>query len=119
VAERRTWILVAITAGVTEELLYRGFVLWVLAHLFPSADTFTLLLIGGVVFGFAHLYQGTKGVVLTAIFGVVLGQVMITAGLLAAMAIHTLIDLRVLLIPADLTTEAIDRGSVTSDSTGR
>jgi uncharacterized protein len=119
VAERRTWILVAITAGVTEELLYRGFVLWVLAHLFPNADTFTLLCVGGVIFGFAHLYQGTKGVILTALLGVVLGQVMIAAGLLAAMAIHTLIDLRVLLIPPDLTTQTIDSGSGTPDSAGR
>ena len=51
VGERRTWVLVAITAGVTEELIYRGFVLSVLAHVSPSADTFTLLIIGGVISG--------------------------------------------------------------------
>jgi CAAX protease family protein len=115
-AERRAWVLVAITAGVTEELLYRGFVLWVLAHLLPNADTFTVLLIGGLIFGLAHLYQGTKGVLLTALLGVVLGQVMIAAGLLAAMAIHTLIDLRVLLIPSDLASQTSDRGRPGPDS---
>ena len=119
VAEQRMWVLVAITAGVTEELLYRGFVLWVLAHVFPNADPFTLLCVGGIIFGFAHLYQGTKGVILTALLGVVLGQVMIAAGLLAAMAIHTLIDLRVLLIRPDLTTQPIDSRSVRPDPTGR
>ena len=101
VGERRTWVLVSITAGVTEELIYRGFVLTVLAHVLPSADTFTLLLIGGVMFGFAHLYQGVKGVILTGVLGLALGGVMIAGGLLAAMVIHALIDLRLLIIPAD------------------
>jgi len=108
---------VAITAGVTEELLYRGFVLWVLAHQLPNADTFTVLLIGGLIFGLAHLYQGTKGVALTALLGVVLGEIMISAGLLAAMAIHTLIDLRVLLIPSDLAAQTADRDPPGPDST--
>ena len=98
-------MLVSITAAVTEELLYRGFVLWVLAQLMPSVDTFTLLVIGGLIFGFGHLYQGAKGVALTALLGVVLGEVVIAAGLLSAMAVHTLIDLRVLLIPSDLATQ--------------
>jgi membrane protease YdiL (CAAX protease family) len=118
-AERRMWVAVAITAGVTEELLYRGFVLWVLAQLLPGADTFTLLVAGGVIFGLAHLYQGTKGVALTALVGVVLGEVMITAGLLPAMVIHALIDLRVLLIPPDFMARALHAASeepATTDS---
>jgi membrane protease YdiL (CAAX protease family) len=116
VGERRTWVLVAITAGVTEELIYRGFVLSLLAHVSPSADTFTLLIIGGAIFGLAHLYQGVKGVVLTWLLGVVLGGVMIAAGLFAVMVVHTLIDLRVLVIPSDLTTQPIDRAPREPDS---
>jgi hypothetical protein len=57
--------------------------------------------------------------VLPPLVGAVLGQVMIVGGLLAAMAIQRLIDLRVLLIPSDLTTEAIDTGSRTPGSRGR
>lgn len=60
VGERRTWVFVAITAGVTEELIYRGFVLSVLAHVSPSADRFTLLAIGGVIFGLAHLTKASR-----------------------------------------------------------
>ena len=108
VGERRTWVLLSITAGVTEELIYRGFVLCVLDHLLPSADTFTLLVVGGLIFGLAHLYQGIKGVVLTGILGVVLGSVMIGAGLFAAMVVHTLIDLRLLVIPPDFATQPVD-----------
>jgi hypothetical protein len=62
---------------------------------------------------------GTQRVVLPPLVGAVLGQVMIVGGLLAAMAIQRLIDLRVLLIPSDLTTEAIDTGSRTPGSRGR
>ena len=114
IGERRTWVLVAITAGVTEELIYRGFVLSVLAHLWPSADTFTLLVFGGIIFGLAHLYQGAKCVILTGLLGVVLGEVMIGAGLFAAMFVHALIDLRVLLIPSNLN---LDPAPGTTDST--
>jgi uncharacterized protein len=108
VGERRTWVFVAITAGVTEELIYRGFVLSALAHVSPSADRFTLLVIGGVIFGLAHMYQGIKGAILTGLLGVVFGGVMIAAGLFAAMVVHTLIDLRVLVIPSDLATQLVD-----------
>jgi membrane protease YdiL (CAAX protease family) len=111
VGERRTWVLVAITAGVTEELIYRGFVLSVLAHIWPSADTFTLLVVGGIIFGLAHLYQGTKGVILTGLLGVVLGEVMIGAGLFAAMVVHALIDLRVLVIPSNLSLDPAPGGT--------
>lgn len=118
VGERRTWVLVSITAGVTEELIYRGFVLCVLDHELPSADTLTLLVLGGLIFGLAHLYQGAKGVVLTGVVGVVLGTVMISAGLFAAMVIHTLIDLRLLVIPSDFATQPVDDESKDPDSTG-
>jgi membrane protease YdiL (CAAX protease family) len=108
VGERRTWVLVSITAGVTEELIYRGFVLCVLDHVLPSADTFTLLVIGGVIFGLVHLYQGVKGILLTGVVGVALGTVMVGAGLFAAMVVHTLIDLRLLVVPPDLARQAVD-----------
>ena len=108
VGERRTWVLVSITAGVTEELIYRGFVLCVLDHVLPSADTFTLLVIGGLIFGLAHLYQGIKGVVLSGVVGVALGTIMVGAGLFAAMAVHTLIDLRLLVIPSDLAIQPVN-----------
>jgi uncharacterized protein len=104
--ERRTWVAVSISAGITEEILYRAFVLSVLANVLPDADATTIVLTAAAVFGLAHLYQGLKGVLLTALLGAVLGAVVLSSGLLLAMAVHALIDLRLLIIPPDVVAEA-------------
>jgi membrane protease YdiL (CAAX protease family) len=61
----------AITAGLCEEFLYRGFVMAVLAHIgFP---VWGAVLVSSVMFGLAHLYQGRSGLVGTLLVGTVLG----------------------------------------------
>lgn len=97
--ERRMFVLVAITAGVVEELAYRVFLLNYLSWLAPDVSPWVLLIPAGVIFGLVHVYQGARGVVLTGILGSVLGAVYLSAGLLPAIVIHTVIDLRILLIP--------------------
>lgn len=58
-AERIWWIFVSLTAGITEEILYRGF----LIHYFFSAPFHGALavavIVSCVIFGTGHLYQGT------------------------------------------------------------
>ena len=98
VEERRAWIGVSVVAGTTEEFLYRGFALLYLHRLLPHADTAVLILLTATLFGFAHASQGWKGMVATGIVGAALGVVAVEAGLLTAMLIHTLLDLRVLLL---------------------
>jgi membrane protease YdiL (CAAX protease family) len=97
--ERRVWVAAAVTAGVTEELLYRGFVLSAIANAFPTYTATQCILWSSVAFALAHIYQGPKGVVLTGAVGFVLGVVAVNTGLLAAMAVHSLIDLRILVVP--------------------
>jgi membrane protease YdiL (CAAX protease family) len=104
--ERRRWVHVAINAGVTEELLYRGFVFCVLARVFPGVDTFSPIAVSALFFGLAHAYQGKRGIVLTTLVGAVLGSIAVHTGLLVAMLVHALIDLRILAIPADLMEES-------------
>jgi uncharacterized protein len=103
--ERRWWVFVAITAGVCEEALFRGFLLHYL-HVFPWTLNLTLaLLISSLVFGCNHLYQGAGGVAGTAIVGFVFGLLfLLTGNLLLPMIFHGVMDLRVLAIlrpPAD------------------
>jgi len=43
---------------------------------------------------------------LTSLVGAVLGTIVLTVGLLVAMAIHALVDLRILIVPPDLASEA-------------
>ena len=104
--ERRMWVLVSVSAGITEEILYRAFLLIFLAGVLPDASVWTIVVISSAAFGFAHLYQGPKGVILTGLLGAVLATIVISAGLIGAIALHTLIDLRILVIPPDAVTEA-------------
>lgn len=51
-------------------------------------------------FGLAHAYQGPAGVLTTGVLGGVLAAVYLQSGsLLLPMALHTVIDLRFLLVP--------------------
>ena len=100
--ERRRFVGVAVTAGVTEEILYRAYLLGYLAWLWPSAPGWVLCALGGLSFGTLHAYQGWRGTFATAVLGFAFGIVYLGGGLLVVMAIHTLIDLRLLLIPVEV-----------------
>jgi uncharacterized protein len=97
--ERRWFVLVAITAGVCEEILYRGFLIHYFRELPVSIGLIGALILSSCVFGFAHLYQGVVGIVQTTILGAIFGLIFIVTGsLLLPMVLHALIDLRILLI---------------------
>jgi len=61
----------AITAGVCEEFLYRGFAMAALSRLGWAA--WMVVLVTSVLFGLAHTYQGRSGILGTALMGVVFG----------------------------------------------
>lgn len=84
--------LLSISAGVCEEVIYRGFYVWYLQALglplLPAAAA------ACVIFGFAHLYQGVRGVLLTTVVGGFLAGVYLLSGsLFPGMLIHALMDL--------------------------
>jgi uncharacterized protein len=98
-AERIWWIVISLTAGITEEILYRGF----LIHYFFSAPFHAALavavIVSSAIFGAGHLYQGIAGVISAAILGLLLSAIfLLTGNLLLPMILHALIDLRILLI---------------------
>jgi len=69
------YFALAITAGLCEEFLYRGFTMAVLAHVgFP---VWAVVVVSSVMFGLAHLYQGRSGFFGTLLIGTVLGIVRI------------------------------------------
>ena len=69
--ERRLWVGVSWTAGITEELVYRAFAIAWVAHIFGNDNGVAWLLIPAFLFGLAHLYQGPRNVVLTGCVGIV------------------------------------------------
>lgn len=98
--ERRWFGLVAVTAGGSEELLYRGFLLAVVLAIAPGIPDLGLVVLGGVAFGLAHLYQGRAGVVTTSVLGALLTFLYVGTGtLLVPMLVHAAIDLRILWVP--------------------
>ena len=81
----------AITAGLCEELLFRGYLVWYAAHIVPLPAAY---LLQSVVFGLCHVYQGGRGVWLTMLAGAFFtAVVLVTGSLWPAMLIHALMDL--------------------------
>ena len=66
----RAFVAASITAGIVEEILYRGFVLWYLLQLLP---TWAAILASGVAFGLGHSYQGLSGIARVTLVGLAMG----------------------------------------------
>lgn len=71
VVELPPYLALAITAGLCEEFLYRGFAMAALAH--AGLGAWLVILISSILFGLAHSYQGRGGIVMTFIVGLILG----------------------------------------------
>jgi membrane protease YdiL (CAAX protease family) len=96
-SERWLWSLAAITAGVCEEVLYRGFLFYYFNLFFPGAGIWMLILINGLIFGVGHFYQGRQGILITGVTGALLMASFVTTGsLYVPIIIHSLVDLRAL-----------------------
>lgn len=98
--ERILWTAVAVSAGICEEIVFRG---WLLATLHGALrlNGTALIVLAAVLFGLAHAYQGITGVVLTAFAGVLFcGLYVATGSLLAPILLHILIDVRFAVLPA-------------------
>ena len=89
--ELAVFILVALSAGVWEELLYRGFLIWFLA---PLAGVIGAIVLSSFVFGLGHIYQGARRALLTALIGALFATAFVfTSSLWWLMAAHALIDI--------------------------
>lgn len=100
VGERAVWVLLSLTTGICEELFFRGFVVYYLTHQPWGLDVLISTLISCVLFSLGHAYQGLRGMLQTLLLGVALsGLVMATGSLVLPMIVHTLINMRVALLP--------------------
>jgi uncharacterized protein len=89
-AERRVFWLVSFTAGVCEEIFYRGFLTWYLAAWVGLAPA---VLLSAVLFGFGHIYLGLVQVPKTALVGLILsGVTLVSASLWPAILLHAALD---------------------------
>jgi len=88
--EMRGFIGISLTAGICEELLFRGFLLWYLGSRVP---VLAALVLGAALFGMAHAYQGSRGVLQTGVVGLGLVVLYVVSGSLwVPMLIHAFVD---------------------------
>ena len=92
-SERRAFDALSVTAGVCEEILFRGFVI---AYLTAAlAVTFwPAALLSAVLFGAAHAYQGPSGAAKAGLVGVLMALFYwLTGALWAPIVAHAVMDL--------------------------
>ena len=89
--ENLLYDMVSVTAGVCEEILYRGLLL---ATLSSIVGIWPAVVLTSLIFGLGHAYQGISGVVKTGSVGLVLALFTVFSGsLYIAIVLHTVLDL--------------------------
>ena len=108
----RWFSVLCVSAGICEEILFRGFLMPYL-HRGPWLLSWTLaLVVTSIGFGLNHLYQGPSGVFSTALAGLAFGIVfLLTGNLILPILLHIAVDLQVVLVlrPADATASPLRR----------
>ena len=65
------WILLSVTAGICEEVVFRGYLQRQLAAL--SKNVWAGIVLSGLIFGSAHGYEGARRMMLVGIYGMLFG----------------------------------------------
>jgi CAAX protease family protein len=92
-SKEKLWavLVIAPTAGLCEEFLYRGILLALLSQWLPSVVW--AVAVSSIAFGFAHVYQGASGIIRAALLGALLSVPVVRMGtILPSVAAHFLID---------------------------
>ncbi len=89
--EYALFVLLSCTAGIVEETLYRGYLLWYLGGMMPLAAA---VVVSSLAFGLAHGYQGAAGIGKTAVVGLVLAVLYLyTGSLWLPIIAHAVVDI--------------------------
>lgn len=97
--ERRWFAALSVVVGVCEEIIFRGWLIRWLAGPPLGMGIIAAVIVAAAVFGIDHGYQGIAGVLATGFMALVLTALFFATGTLwVPVAVHALIDLRVLLL---------------------
>ena len=87
----RHFVGLSITAGIVEEILYRGFAIWYLAQLMP---VWGAIVVSSIVFGLGHSYQGAGGIARVTLIGLAFGAFYVfTGSIWLPMLAHAILDI--------------------------
>lgn len=85
------YLALAVTAGICEEFLYRGFAMG--AFFRAGLPPWLVILLSSVLFGMAHLYQGRSGFLGTSILGLIFATARIAYhSVVPVMVWHAVVD---------------------------
>lgn len=88
--EYRSIVGLSITAGIVEEIVYRGFVFWYLAQLMPL---WAVVIVSSLGFGLGHSYQGFAGMGRVTLIGIAFGvYYLLTGSIWLPIAAHIVLD---------------------------
>ena len=83
--------VLSVTAGICEEFLCRGFLMWFIGS---YAGVVAAVIVSSALFGLAHAYQGKLGIVRSGILGAILaGVYLATHSLYPGIVLHAMIDI--------------------------
>ncbi|HUP88008.1 MAG TPA: CPBP family intramembrane glutamic endopeptidase [Longimicrobiales bacterium] len=90
--QRVLFVLLAVSAGVCEEIVFRGFMI---PALFSKTNSLIVaVVISSAVFGILHIHQRPAGALRAGLLGAVLAVPFVSSGsIYPAMAAHTIIDI--------------------------
>ena len=89
--ELKRFYRVSITAGIVEEVVFRGFVLW---YLTTFMSIWPAVFASSIVFGLCHSYQGVGGIIRTGLIGLTFGALFVISGSIWLPIIgHILLDM--------------------------
>jgi len=82
---------VSVTAGIAEETIWRGFMIWYLAQMMP---VWAAALVSTIGFGLAHAYQGASNVPKVILVGAAFTALyLLTGSLWLPMVLHAIFDI--------------------------
>ena len=92
--EAREFSALSITAGICEEILYRGYLMVYISSAIAIEGMWPAALLSSLAFGLGHAYQGPTGVLKTGLLGLAMaGLYLLTGSIWLLIVLHAVIDL--------------------------
>lgn len=91
--EKKYFFFVSLTAGICEEFVWRGCLIFLLTDIFPALHMVVIIIMSCLLFGLFHCYQGLYGVIKTGIIAILFIFIYLTtASLVLGMLLHFMFD---------------------------
>lgn len=93
IKEKQIYFFVSLSAGICEEVIWRGCLLYLLADIFPSLPFVVIGGIACILFGLFHCYQGWYGILKTGFWAILFVLIYwVTDSLILGIVLHFLFD---------------------------